>query len=467
MSKHDLTAAENKLLMKGFDYATDVNGYDPSWDDADVGKYLAQFPTATALMISSALNIPTHRVVAAQKRLEAARKVELEKFEKLSKTKQLEGNYLKLVSPPDPRPDRKDFNSLVEFIVIYGEWENRNPDEPKHIEPGTKIELVNGGGTGEIIEPINPPGCFINAIVDGEKLQIADGDYVVLGETNILLTEPPRQVEANGQLSIFFDDSDEPPDPDDFKSLGDYQEAYGKWAKQFPELATAISKKAVLGDALSEAEGSLPKGETFKKGDYVQKSSNPKWIGEIKSVSKTGLKVRYCCGFEASHTASELTLFSTFNSVFKLGDRVTTQEPNFKGIVFTVTGINQSGMVTVIGDSITYSFPSNWLDHHVEQIKKSESIPLEQETRKRPSKGCGSGSLRVREANKKRNAAKGRDPDVYYVYYYSYTDLWGKEIKSSISVPREKIAQTKLLIEKKEHYVKIAKFLGKSVPCYH
>jgi hypothetical protein len=70
----------------------------------------------------------------------------------------------------------------------------------------------------------------------------------------------------------------------------------------------------------------------------------------------------------------------------------------------------------------------------------------------------------VRAANVKRNAAKGKDPDVYYVYYYSYSNQYGKEIKSSISVPRAKIAQVKSMVEGKEHYVKIAKFLGKSLP---
>ncbi|MEH1829524.1 MAG: hypothetical protein V7L22_30010 [Nostoc sp.] len=41
--------------------------------------------------------------------------------------------------------------------------------------------------------------------------------------------EVPRKLSDNGQLTIFFDDSDEPPDPDDFKNLDDYHQAWTEW----------------------------------------------------------------------------------------------------------------------------------------------------------------------------------------------------------------------------------------------
>ncbi|MEH2351928.1 DUF4102 domain-containing protein [Nostoc sp.] len=41
--------------------------------------------------------------------------------------------------------------------------------------------------------------------------------------------EVPRKLSDNGQLTIFFDDSDEPPDPDDYLNLDDYEQAWAEW----------------------------------------------------------------------------------------------------------------------------------------------------------------------------------------------------------------------------------------------
>jgi hypothetical protein len=41
--------------------------------------------------------------------------------------------------------------------------------------------------------------------------------------------ECPRKVASDGQLEIFFDDSNEPPDPDDYSSLADYELAWQQW----------------------------------------------------------------------------------------------------------------------------------------------------------------------------------------------------------------------------------------------
>jgi hypothetical protein len=188
-------------------------------------------------------------------------------------------------------------------------------------------------------------------------------------------------------------------------------------------------------------------------------------------------KIRFADGFttELKSEQFEDRPFSKENSgivlgesFFKVGEQVKTSSPGFEGKIFTVSGIHPTGMIGVIHNGNNLSFPANWLNHHIEKIEsKAKSIPLEQTeqtTRKRPAKGCGSGYLMVRSANVKRNEAKGKAPDVYYVYYYSYSNQYGKEIKSSISVPRAKIAQVKSMVENKEHYVKIAKFLGKNLP---
>ena len=58
-------------------------------------------------------------------------------------------------------------------------------------------------------------------------------------KSSILFTDPPRQIEPDGQLLIFWVD-EEPPDPDDFKSLREYENQYKIWAETYPELNQAL-----------------------------------------------------------------------------------------------------------------------------------------------------------------------------------------------------------------------------------
>ncbi|MEH2034062.1 MAG: DNA N-6-adenine-methyltransferase [Nostoc sp.] len=41
----------------------------------------------------------------------------------------------------------------------------------------------------------------------------------------------PHQIEASGQTTIFFDDSNEPPEPDDFDTVEEFEEAWKQWEK--------------------------------------------------------------------------------------------------------------------------------------------------------------------------------------------------------------------------------------------
>jgi len=413
MSK--LTTAENKLLKRGFDWATDSNGYDPSWDEMDVLEFLKLKPGTEAKDIN--INIPRHRIVAAFKRLETAGKLPTVDNVIDFRPEQSLGETVETVEPPK----RNDYDSLVNFVIDYREWENNNPDQvdPDQLMPGTKIKLTDDS-IAEIVEPINPPGCFINAVRSGETLQVADGDYVVLGES-VQSDEPEIKPEAK---------------------VREFQNTH------------------------------------WSNGDYVQLISDPRRIGQLIGIKNGGLyKIKFADGFATELKAdafldqpfckenSEVVLGESF---FKVGEFVVTSAPGFEDKIFKVEKIYHTGMIGVIDKSNqSFSFPANWLNHYVEKVGKSKGKILENSERKRPAKGCGSGSLVVRQANKKRNAAKGRDPDIYYVYCYSYTDNYGKEIKSSISIPREQIVQVKSMIERKEHYVKIAKFLGKSLPCYY
>ena len=551
MSK--LTAAEENLLMKGFDYATDSNGFDPSWDEADVLKYLEQNPGETvATKIARAINIPVHRVIAARNRLDTAGKlptikatiIEFPVTETCST-----GNVAtveKTVATEEPltvitlwQPwatfiikgiktyeTRSWYTSHRGKILIHAakrkiNWDELDIESLEEIYPDVRAweyplgaivgetELVECRQCGAVRVPVSESDRLTGDWSDGryawemrnvkplfipnvkgkqglwkyEPLIITDA---VLGESvqsdeplnceqsqNILLTEPPRQVEPNGQLSLFFDNSEEPPDPDDFESMTAYIDAWRSWESNYPELAKAVKSKSKSKVFVTPKD--LKDYCQFEKGDRIQKTSNPKWVGEIQSISKKGISVKYSCGFETIHQSDELTLFAKANSesvlgesFFKVGEKVTS-DYNFKGKVFTVKSIYPSGMVGLIGESSqVVSLPSHWLNYHIEKIEsKPKSIPLEQTeqtTRKRPAKGCGSGYLMTRAANIKRNEAKGKPPDCYYCYCFSYTNQYGKEIKSSISVPRAKISQVKQMVESKEHYIKIAKFLGKSLP---
>lgn len=44
--------------------------------------------------------------------------------------------------------------------------------------------------------------------------------------------EMPRKLDSEGNPMIFWDDSIEPPEPDDYDTLIEYEEAWHKWEKE-------------------------------------------------------------------------------------------------------------------------------------------------------------------------------------------------------------------------------------------
>ncbi|MGB3756514.1 MAG: DNA N-6-adenine-methyltransferase [Rivularia sp. (in: cyanobacteria)] len=65
--------------------------------------------------------------------------------------------------------------------------------------------------------------------------------------------EIPRKVDADGNPTIFWDESIEPPEPDDFKSLEEYEEAWHKWetGNSGSSIYVAESVQAFLSQELS------------------------------------------------------------------------------------------------------------------------------------------------------------------------------------------------------------------------
>ncbi|PHJ59614.1 hypothetical protein VF14_32605 [Nostoc linckia z18] len=86
--------------------------------------------------------------------------------------------------------------------------------------------------------------------------------------------EVPRQVDADGQATIFFDDSDEPPEPDDFDTIEEFDRAWEKWEQR--KALSSDKPKATEGIASTPEKFSTNQNDEqpssmteFKKGDQV------------------------------------------------------------------------------------------------------------------------------------------------------------------------------------------------------
>jgi hypothetical protein len=72
------------------------------------------------------------------------------------------------------------------------------------------------------------------------------------------------------QLTIFYDDSLEPPEPDDFKTIGEYEEAWQKWQDLHSSICAPGS---VSGSRLQESNSDLNLSESRKSTVTAQTSS--------------------------------------------------------------------------------------------------------------------------------------------------------------------------------------------------
>lgn len=95
--------------------------------------------------------------------------------------------------------------------------------------------------------------------------------------------EVPHQLSDNGQLTIFFDDSDEPPDPDDFKCLFDYHQAWAEWrtrvgAQVTSDTLTITVEPRVGGKVILDTEKVAPQHDTdWIEKYWVERSGNKYW----------------------------------------------------------------------------------------------------------------------------------------------------------------------------------------------
>lgn len=98
--------------------------------------------------------------------------------------------------------------------------------------------------TGTVVKPVKGSTRFFIAWDAGSSSAV-EGRNLIRAEQkphqNLLTVDPDYFSEENGQLTIFT--NDEPPDPDDFKSLDEFEQAWKCWELQYPELAEAIATR--------------------------------------------------------------------------------------------------------------------------------------------------------------------------------------------------------------------------------
>ena len=104
------------------------------------------------------------------------------------------------------------------------------------------------------------------------------------------------RVEDNGQTTLFYDASDEPPDPDDFQDRNDYEVVLSDWEKQHPDFEPAMSPWTEQddGDFMDVLEEGLTLPE--HPNNVLEKSKVNQWV-ESYCVSRGGNKYwyyRYC-----------------------------------------------------------------------------------------------------------------------------------------------------------------------------
>jgi hypothetical protein len=81
-----------------------------------------------------------------------------------------------------------------------------------------------------------PEKLFINESDDGERWN--PDHFSARGCAN---GEVPHQIEPSGQATIFYDAGDEPPDPDDFETTEEYEEALNQWENSQQECSLPVA----------------------------------------------------------------------------------------------------------------------------------------------------------------------------------------------------------------------------------
>ena len=107
--------------------------------------------------------------------------------------------------------------------------------------------------------------------------------------------EVPRKLDADGQLTIFYDDSEEPPDPDDYKNRDDYEKAWAEWeilvGGQVSKGTKPHTAESLVGEQVkTNTKKSAPQHDTHWVEKYwVERSGNKYWY--FRYCWMTGRKI--------------------------------------------------------------------------------------------------------------------------------------------------------------------------------
>jgi len=75
--------------------------------------------------------------------------------------------------------------------------------------------------------------------------------------------------DQNGQLTLFYDSSEEAPDPDDYPSIEDYYSAWDNWERRYPDLALLVGEQAKKDTAHQQPSTSIE----FKNSKQVKNNT--------------------------------------------------------------------------------------------------------------------------------------------------------------------------------------------------
>ncbi|MEH1948164.1 MAG: DUF4102 domain-containing protein [Nostoc sp.] len=102
-------------------------------------------------------------------------------------------------------------------------------------------------------------------------------------------------VDDDGQVSIFYDDSHEPPDPDDYLNLDDYEQAWREWeilvGGQISQGTKPHTAESLVGEQVAtDTKKTAPQHDTHWAERYwVQRSGNKYWY--FRYCWMTGRKI--------------------------------------------------------------------------------------------------------------------------------------------------------------------------------
>jgi hypothetical protein len=84
--------------------------------------------------------------------------------------------------------------------------------------------------------------------------------------------EMPRKLDSDGNPLIFWDDSIEPPEPDDYDTLAEYEEAWEKWEQENSECLTCAAELEPVSPSRELSQEKSNYADSVKSTRFVKKS---------------------------------------------------------------------------------------------------------------------------------------------------------------------------------------------------